>query len=611
MEPIYEHEEEEEETTTEDDDMSRPLADGGKKQVNPILARIKRRNGEKVCGLMFLMLCVGFGVSLSAELLGDARPVRAKVGSCDHPVYCKGSLLHNVQTAQLFNDSKTFVDMPIKTTVDIVLRQFDMLPNKTDPTALKKLITDNFLEAGWDVRSHNPVDWHPNPPFLSKIRSPEYQQFAASIHSIWKDLSRVYNHSTLCRDCYSSVPLPNPFIVPGGRFREFYYWDTYWILEGLYISKMHSTARGILINFVTIIEKYGFFPNGARIYYLNRSQPPLFATMVERYLQETGDDSLLAEALDAAIKELNWWLQEKNRVTVDGHVFNYYHVEVDSPRPESYIEDVNTVKGLNSSDQIKDVWSGIASAAESGWDFSSRWLREPESNNLKSVATSKVVPVDLNVFVYKSLRLVAQWARDQNDPKTSDMYTALADLRQEAIQTILWDSPSHQWKDYNLTSQKLTQGRYPSNFTPLWADIMPPVAEIERILAEIDQTILQGGVPTSWTVTGQQWDMPDAWAPLQHIIMQGALNTAHPKGHDIAQKIGSLWIASNYCGWSLTGGAIEGLMFEKYNATHPGVPGDGGEYDVQEGFGWTNGVALWILDRFGSQLADAPTVCKW
>ena len=86
-------------------------------------------------------------------------------------------------------------------------------------------------------------------------------------------------------DRSSLVHLPHGFIVPGGRFREMYYWDTYWTVLGLLVSQMHQTVAGILLNFAHLIQKYGWVPNGNRIYYTARSQPPLFIPMVWAYWQ--------------------------------------------------------------------------------------------------------------------------------------------------------------------------------------------------------------------------------------------------------------------------------------------------------------------------------------
>jgi alpha,alpha-trehalase len=147
-------------------------------------------------------------------------------------------------------------------------------------------LTDNFHRPGFEMRIIIPKDWNSNPKFLKNIND-NLKPFAEAIHSKWKGLTRRFDQKKLCGECQaSSFKLPYPFIVPGGRFREFYYWDSYWILEGLYVSEMCSTAGGMIENMLAMIDEFGFIPNGARIYYMNRSQPPLFDLMIERYIEE-------------------------------------------------------------------------------------------------------------------------------------------------------------------------------------------------------------------------------------------------------------------------------------------------------------------------------------
>ena len=121
------------------------------------------------------------------------------------------------------------------------------------------------------------------PPFLqpnsTSIVSPMVHGWASIVHSYWASLIRETNHSSLCNgvSCESTlIPLNHTFVAPGGRFREQYYWDSYWIIEGLIQSELYDVANSTLQNFMDELEHFGFIPNGGRIYYLNRSQPPLF-----------------------------------------------------------------------------------------------------------------------------------------------------------------------------------------------------------------------------------------------------------------------------------------------------------------------------------------------
>jgi alpha,alpha-trehalase len=114
--------------------------------------------------------------------------------------------------------------------------------------------------------------------------------FAQDLNTRWKILCRKIKQEVEDQaDRYTLIYLPHPVIVPGGRFREIYYWDSYWIIRGLIQSEMYSTAKGVLANFVHLIRQFGMIPNGGRSYYLNRSQPPMFIQMVREYVNATGD----------------------------------------------------------------------------------------------------------------------------------------------------------------------------------------------------------------------------------------------------------------------------------------------------------------------------------
>ena len=69
---------------------------------------------------------------------------------------------------------------------------------------------------------------------------------------------------------HSLLPLPGITAVPGDRFRELYYWDSYWVIKGLLVSGMTDTATSEVRNLLSLVETYGHVPNGARVYYINR-----------------------------------------------------------------------------------------------------------------------------------------------------------------------------------------------------------------------------------------------------------------------------------------------------------------------------------------------------
>lgn len=246
--------------------------------------------------------------------------------------------------ASIYKDSKTFVDMKMKRPPNETLELFHQMMNGTDDSnrldVVKKFIAAAFEAEGSEFETWVPADWKSHPKFLQKIQDKELRNFAFELNDIWKMLGRkmrsdVEKNSEL----YSIIYVPNPVIVPGGRFREFYYWDSYWIIKGLLLSEMYTTVRGMLSNFVSIVDRIGFIPNGGRIYYTERSQPPMLIPMVEEYLNATQDYGWLKENFWLLEKEFDFWMTRRTvNVTIDGVSYTLcrYYEESSGPRPESY-----------------------------------------------------------------------------------------------------------------------------------------------------------------------------------------------------------------------------------------------------------------------------------
>lgn len=167
----------------------------------------------------------------------------------------------------------------------ITLTAFFAIPDPTNVTLLTKFLNDYFSEAGSDVIPWNPVDYNPNPAFIQSMPSDfQYKSWAADLNTLWSTLGRQVSPQVSTEPSqHSLVPRNHPMIVPGGRFRESYYWDSYWIVRGLLVCDMHVSALYVIQNLLDDIRNFGFVPNGGRIYYLDRSQPPLLSAMVVTY----------------------------------------------------------------------------------------------------------------------------------------------------------------------------------------------------------------------------------------------------------------------------------------------------------------------------------------
>ncbi|CAH1645734.1 unnamed protein product [Spodoptera littoralis] len=547
-------------------------------------------------------------------LLGACAHAINIVSVCNSSIYCAGDLLHTVQFARIFPDSKTFVDLKLTHTQDVTLANFKNLMKQTrnNPNREQVLafVDANFID-GDELLNWNPPDFDPHPPILNQIVDPKLKQFAQDIISIWPDLGRkVSPDVNKNSDQYSFIYVPNGFIVPGGRFKELYYWDSYWIIRGLLISNMTQTAKGMIDNFLYLVDKLGYIPNGSRIYYLGRSQPPLLSLMVHDYYTTTGDVAWLEQIVDTVERELYYWLEKKKMtVNVNGkqyRLLRYISDEEDKgPRPESYYEDYANSRVL-SEDKREEFYKEMKSAAESGWDFSSRWFvnaKNVTTDNLTDVHTSRILPVDLNAMFAGALQIMGDLRYQLKDRRSAQKWWSLAKYWRVAIENVLWDPDDGVWYDYDTTAKSRKKQFYASCATPLWANAVETssaptyASHLVTYLESNSALSFPGGIPTSLLHTGEQWDFPNAWPPLQSIMIGGLEKSGNDEAKELARDQVAIWIRANYIGYTKWQ-----KMFEKYSCVQPGDHGGGGEYSVQSGFGWTNGIVLELLQRYGKEL---------
>ena len=542
-------------------------------------------------------------------------------------IFCTGVILKTIQLNNLYNDSKTFVDMPLKYSPDIVMENFLKLPNATtkegpSKKVLKEFLADNFSPVGSDLIPYQFSDWQEEPPFLNQLKDNKtFFDFAKAINKIWLELGRKAiddvkdnpSHHTL-------LYTPNPIVVPGGRFRESYYWDTYWIVKGLIVSDMLLTARGVVENLLYFVERYGKVPNGGRIYYLTRSQPPLLSEMVRIVYEalvknEEGEENVssiafLTKAVPLLDKEYMFWKNNRTSSNNQYEPLSTYNADTEEPRPESYREDYllandNSKANFSKSEREK-LYKNIAAAAESGWDFSSRWFRD-NNIGLASITTTSIIPVDLNAYLFKFEINMYMFKKILNyNIADFNKYLKLANARYLAMEQYLWNEKYNQWMDFDMATANHTESIAASNFIPLstfsnldttmLATIKINNSHIERAFHAFRESGLVGiaGIKaTTVSNTKQQWDSPNAWAPMVDIIVESLVKFVKVDGaKNVGFKLASQWLATNLIAYQKNK-----FMYEKYNADEIGVGGDGGEYVPQLGFGWSNGVALVFINE--------------
>lgn len=442
-------------------------------------------------------------------------------------------------------------------------------------------------------------EWFDRPaPVAATLRAATLD---AHIEATWRALVRTPLASGAMD---SLLPLPGQSLAPGGRFRECYYWDTYFTLLGL--RHRPDLVRASAENFRWQIGQYGFAPNANRTYYLSRSQPPLLFKIVE-LLAELEGPHIIAEFLPALIGEHRFWMNGDaglpaggacRRVVKlpDGTLLNRYWDDRAAPRDESWRTDIITACAAPTREP-EEVYRDIRAACESGWDFSSRWLAN--ADDLSTIITTAIAPVDLNSILYGLERFIAAGLAEQGEPAGAGKYAALADRRGEGIRRHLWDGSRKAFSDLDWKTGCPRDTISAAVAAPLFFGVADAQQASATALLIHNHLLAPGGLLTTTRSSDLQWDSPNGWAPLQWMASEGL--AAYGFGCT-AEEIRTRWLATVERVFQKTG-----RVFEKYDVMTQ-EQGGGGEYAVQDGFGWTNGVTAAFLEYARSRDNDRVSV---
>lgn len=490
-----------------------------------------------------------------------------------------GELFFAVQAGRVFADSKTFVDSIPKGSPYAILNAYlrDCRSAEFDLAA--------FVEQNFELPALGESD------FEADKRRPVREH----IEQLWNVLQREADpkqaHSSL-------LPLPNPYIVPGGRFREIYYWDSYFTMLGLAAAGRVEMIENMIANFAYLIDEIGFVPNGNRSYFCSRSQPPLFAMMVELLAETKQDQAVYTQYLPQMEKEYAFWMDGSDQLDTqhavarrvirhDGSFLNRYWDDSDLPRQESYREDIELA--ANSSRPAGDLYRDLRAAAESGWDFSSRWFED--ADDMTSVRASKIVPIDLNAIMCKFESVLTLACGLAGNGDKVDFYRQRAATRKALIQSLFFDAEQGFFVDLVLPDLEASHRLSIATAYPLFLELAT-AEQAQRVAERLRGEFLKaGGWVTTLNYSGQQWDAPNGWAPVQWVAYVGLCNYGYDED---AREGARRWVANNLDVYRNTGNLVE-----KYDVEQIGVLAGGGEYEVQNGFGWTNGVLLKFLDALG------------
>ena len=509
----------------------------------------------------------------------SSKPVHDTIAKIKTPDMVWGQLFKDVQLSMAMGDNKTFTDAVPKYSRTVILKHYKAAHlSVQDSAAVREFVFQNFkvpVSAGTAAVSHKEA--------LLKEH----------LEQLWPTLVRK---SDVAEANSSLLPLPKTYVVPGGRFREIYYWDSYFTMLGLAVSNHYDLIEDMLDNFKYLIDTYGHIPNGNRTYYLGRSQPPYFALMVSLLHDKMGD-RIYKKYYSAMQKEYNWWMNGEEKATTalpyrrvvklaDGSIMNRYFDDVKAPRQESYIQDVETAKAYKGTDGM--AYTNLRAGAESGWDFSSRWFADTE--HIATIETTNIAPVDLNCLLFAYENILSKAATAEGLQSKSNNYQQRAAKRKAAILAHCWSNESHYFFDYQFKDKHTTNRWSLAGVLPLFTDIAS-AEQAKGVKINIEQRFLKdGGVVTTPYHTHQQWDAPNGWAPLQYLTIKGLANYHFDT---TAKTIATRWMSVNETVYANTG-----KMLEKYNVEDIHLPSGGGEYPTQDGFGWSNGVYLKLYSLY-------------
>jgi len=386
----------------------------------------------------------------------------------------------------------------------------------------------------------------------------EVQPALDYINSYWHRLKRYHP-----KDDENLIGLPKPFLVPSYEpghefdYNELYYWDSYFMVQGLLDEEHKDLCMGILENLAYLYKRFKIIPNASRLYLTSRSQPPFLSTFIwDVYDAYNPGKKWLKSMIEVAEGEYqNVWMgiRKPNARQVYKGLSRYYDF--------NYLHDI--------------------AEAESGWDMTPRFGRK----------ALNFVPVDLNALLYKyEMDFARYYELVGNGAKVREWQdTALR--RKKIMRAIMWSKTRGIYYDYNFVKEKRGTVSSLATYYPMWAGMVSK-EQAEQLVKSLKKFEEEGGMATTdlqpldmvpgLSSLPTQWAYPNGWAPLQHIVVRGLERYGY---HDDAKRIATKWMRTNLEWFN-----SHGIFLEKYNVVQPSKPPAKGLYPSQTGFGWSNSI---------------------
>jgi alpha,alpha-trehalase len=401
----------------------------------------------------------------------------------------------------------------------------------------------------------------------SDLTAEEVKTARKYITDYWPKLTRYHPN-----DDENLLGQPHRYLVPAYEeghefdFNELYYWDSYFMIQGMMDDEHKDLVIGIVEDLLYTFERYKIIPNASRMYLMGRSQPPFLTSFIlDVYKTYKLDKRWLRRAIKIAKAEYNtvWMGKAKPNIRqVHQGLSRYYDI--------NYLNDL--------------------AEAESGWDYTPRFAHKALS----------YVPIDLNSLLYKYEKDFAYAERLFGNEAEAENWDKAAHARRLTINKLMWSELRGLYYDYNYVKESRGSVSSLASYYPMWAGLVDE-RQAARLVSSLKKFEQKGGLATtdavqvSGLVPGSmptQWAYPNGWAPLHFMVVKGLQKYGYEED---ARRIAMKWLKTNLNWFNK-----HGVFLEKYNVVQPGKPPAKGVYPSQTGFGWTNAV----FERFCKEFID-------
>lgn len=423
-------------------------------------------------------------------------------------------------------------------------------------------------------------------PLVEARYTTKHSKHKATLEHIERKWSELFR-KTPAKTASTLIPLPSAVLIPGSRFQEAYYWDTFFAMPALLSTGREKLVRGLIDNFLFLIENYGLVPNGGRQYYLSRSQPPLLSQMIRIYIEHkksTGTFStkelewVRSKVLPLIERDyLSFWMDPRTRYNKKLGLNHHFDLE-NAPRPERHSSDNEEV--------LAKTYRDVRAECESGKDFTDAFCGE----------ATKYAGVLLNSILFQ-VEMDIHWMYGLVGQKNRSMkFLNAANLRKQQMYKYLWDDRDKVFRDLHMGRFERSSVITADAFVPFYVGLISKGEAYFSAKILLEKLERRGGLMSSDVKSGKQWDAPYGWAPHHYFAIQGLDRYGLTKSAD---RLAKKWLKTVDNVFSETGKVIE-----KYDMTSKGAPReDGDKYETQEGFAWTNGVYVWALTYLGVDLS--------